>query len=104
MGSYNFSSFINVDLAIEVMKHIQFQETKVIVSNNLYPEFVKKFKENINEMCFVPKIIIFARKNQNYKNLNDQSNTFYNYGGVASSFQEVKNFLKDERNSVKISR
>ena len=102
LGSYNFSPFINVDLAIEIMKHIQFQETKVIVSDNLYPEFVKKFKENINEMCFVPKIIIFARKNQNYKNLNDQSNTFYNYGGVAYSFQEVKNFLKDERNSVKI--
>ena len=74
LGSYNFSPFINVDLAIEIMKHIQFQETKVIVSDNLYPEFVKKFKENINEMCFVPKIIIFARKNQNYKNLNDQSN------------------------------
>ena len=31
-----------------------------------------------------------------------QNNTFYNFGGVVDSFEEVINFLNDERKSVKI--
>ena len=67
---YSFGSLIvrlfkNLDKAIEHMKYIEFQETKVIVSGKLYPEFVTKFKENIIDMCVAPKIIIFTRNKQN---------------------------------------
>ena len=56
----------NLDKAFEYMKYIEFQETKVIVNDKLYPEFVKKFKENIIDMCIAPKIIIFARNKQKF--------------------------------------
>ena len=86
------------------MKYIEYQETNVIVSGKLYHEFVKKFKENIIDMCVAPKIIIFTKNKENFimNNRDYQNNTFYNFGGVVDSFQEVINFLNDERKSVKI--
>ena len=100
---YSFGSLIvrlfkNLDKAIEHMKYIEFQETKVILSGKLYPEFVKKFKENIIDMCVAPKIIIFTKNKQKFieNNKNYQNNPFYNFGGVVDKFEEVKNFLKNE--------
>ena len=60
---YSFGSLIvrlfkNLDKAIEHMKYIEFQETKVIVSGKLYPEFVTKFKENIIDMKKLYSIIV----------------------------------------------
>ena len=79
------------------MKYIEFQDTKTIISGKLYNEFVEKFKENLIDMCVIPKIIIFCRNkdkfrenNRNYQNIN---NLFYNYNGIKTTFQEVKNFL-----------
>ena len=59
--SLNISTFENLDMAIKYMKSIKFQETKIIINGELYPEFVKKFKENIIDICIAPKIIIFAK-------------------------------------------
>ena len=98
-GNLLIELFKNLDKAIEYMKYIKFQDTKVIVSGKLYPEFVSKFKENIIEMYNAPKIIIFTNdkkkfieNNQNYQN----NNTFYHFGGLVDIFEEVKNFLKKE--------
>ena len=100
---YSFGSFIvrlfkNLDKAIERMKYIEFQDTKVIVNDKLYYEFIKKFKENIIDMCVAPKIIKFTNNKQNFfeKNKNYKNDTFYNFGGVIDSFDEVKKFLKNE--------
>ena len=107
---YSFGSLIvrlfkNLDKAIEHMKYIEFQETKVIVSGKLYPEFVTKFKENIIDMCVAPKIIIFTRNKQTFvkSNKDYQNNTFYNFGGVVDTFQEVVKFLRSESELKKIN-
>ena len=80
IGSLRVRLFKEVDKAIIHMKYIEFQETKVIISGKFYSEFVKAFKENIVDMCVVPKIIIFTKnkdkflkENKDYKNIN---NTF----------------------------
>ena len=100
---YSFGTLIvrlfkNLDKAIEHMKYIEFQETKVIVNDTLYYEFIQKFKENIIDMCVAPKIIIFTNNKQYFieKNKKYQNNTFYNFGGVVDSFEDVKKFLKNE--------
>ena len=104
-GSLIVRLFKNLDKAIEHMKYIEFQETKVIVSGKLYHEFVKKFKENIIDMCVAPKIIIFTRNKQKFKETNKdyQNNKFYNFGGVVDSFQEVVKFLRSENELKKIN-
>jgi len=104
-GSLIVRLFKNLDKAIEHMKYIEFQETKLIVSGKLYPEFVNKFKENIIDMCVAPKIIIFTRNKQKFIENNKylQNNTFYNFGGVADTFQEVVKFLKNENKLKKLN-
>ena len=100
MGLLSFRLFKEIDKAINHMKFIEFQETKVIISGRLYNEFVKKFKENIIDMCVAPKIIIFTKNKEkfieNNKEYKNNINLFYAYGGIATTFDEIKKFLKDE--------
>jgi len=92
--------FKEIDKAIKHMKFIEFEETKVIISDKLYSEFVNKFKENIVDMCVAPKIIIFTKDKEkfikNNKEYQEDSNLFYKFGGIATTFDEIKKFLKDE--------
>ena len=104
IGSIKLRLFKEVDKAIKHMKMIDFKETKLIVNDNSYSEFVQKFKENIIDMCIAPKIIIFTRNKEEFieKNKDYNKDIFYSYGGIAISFEEIKNFLKKE-NKIKIN-
>jgi len=90
-----------IDEAIKYMKEkIKFKETKVILSGKLYSDFVNKFKKNIRDMKVAPKIIVFTNhKNdfiQNNQEFGSDDNKFYKYGGVVTTFNEIKDFLKFE--------
>ena len=90
----------DVDKAIKYLKNIDFHETKVIVSGRLYPEFVKKFKGNIIDICVAPKIIVFTGNKQKFLEYNkdyfDEDNILYSSGGIATSFEEIKKLLLNE--------
>ena len=105
LGSYTLKKCINVDSAIEFMKGIEFEETKIIISDKLYFDFVKKFKENILNMRIAPKIIIFSKNKQIFvsNNRNYLNNGFYNSGGVVDSFQEIDKFLENKKELRKIT-
>jgi len=100
IGLINLRLFKEIDKAINHMNFIKFQETKVIISGRLYNEFVRKFKQNIRDMCFAPKIIIFTKNKkkffENNKEFQKKINSFYKFGGIATTFNEIKIFLKDE--------
>ena len=100
IGSIRLRLSKDVDKAIKYLKNIDFHETKVIVSDRLYPEFVKKFKENIIDICVAPKIIVFTGNKQKFLEYNkdyfDEDNIFYSSGGVATSFEEIKKLLLNE--------
>ena len=96
MGLLSFRLFKEIDKAINHMKYIEFQETKVIISGRLYNEFVKKFKENIIDMCVAPKIIVFTSNKEKFieynKEYQNNTNLFYKFGGIATTFMKLKNF------------
>ena len=103
-NSLKVDLFNNIEQAIEYMKEITFQETKIIVNGGLYDEFVKSFKENIRHMYFAPKIIVFTsnkeafiEKNKNYQNNEDK---FYKFGGVTNTFNKIKRFLRSELDNL----
>ena len=100
ISSLKIKKFKNVNEAIKCMKGIKYEETKVIVSGRLYPDLIQQIKENIKEMRIAPKIIVFTGNkakfleyNKDYYNIN---NNFYNFGGIASQFDEIQNFLKSD--------
>ena len=92
---FNIRYFKNVVDAITLIKSIRFIETNIIISGSLYTEFVERFKENIKDIFIIPKIIIFTLNKEkfleNYQNIN--SNSFFNLGGIQTSFKKIKEFL-----------
>ena len=89
--------FKKVYEAIIYMKTIKFEETKIIVSGSLYSELVENFKENIIYMCIIPKIIVFTHNKDEFlkynKDFKNKDNGFYNLGGIATEFKEIKAFI-----------
>ena len=59
-NSLNFQSFKQVDKAIEHLKSIKFQETYIIIRDKIFSELIKYFKENLELIYVIPKIIIFS--------------------------------------------
>ena len=54
------------------INNILFKETIIIVSGKLFKEFIQEFKNNLNNLCFIPNIIVFtANKNQFLSSLDD---------------------------------
>ena len=92
--------FKRINDAINYMKQIKFEETKVIISGRLYPELVEKFKENIKNMRFSPKIIVFTKDQdkfiQNNKDFKNEKNKFYSFGGIATEFKQIEDFLNSQ--------
>ena len=66
IGSLRLKLFKNIEEAIEQLKYLEFQETKVIISGSFYSEFIKSFKENILKMYIAPKIIVFTKNKENF--------------------------------------
>ena len=101
IGSLRLKLFKNIEEAIEQLKYLEFQETKVIISGSFYSEFIKSFKENILKMYIAPKIIVFTKNKENFvkenKDYSSNENVFYTFGGIATSFNEIKEFLKEKK-------
>ena len=101
--------FKNVDEAINKIKKIKFEETNIIVSGRLYFEFIEKFKENLKDICVIPRIIIFTRNKEKLIENNKEFNyllnhPFYNLGGIITSFDDVKKFLLKKINKKNLIR
>ena len=100
-GYKNVKLYKNVNDAIYEMKLIKFEETFIIVSGKLYPEFVKCFKENVTFMHIVPKIIVFAFDKEKFfeynKDFLNKENCFYNYGEINTLFKQVKEFIDNTK-------
>ena len=89
------SSFTNIKDAMKYLKKIKFKMTYIIVSGALFAEFISELKILENKITTVPKIIIFTSESTKYKiqNMKEINNSFYNIGGLAVTFEEVKSFL-----------
>ena len=98
--------FKSVDEAITYLKDIKFNETIIIVSGRLYSELVEKFKENVLDIYTVPKIIVFTSSKSKFiefnKDYEDETNNFYNFGGIAVAFKQIENFLNAENKDKNI--
>ena len=101
-NSLNFQSFKNVDEAIDHLKSIKFQETYIIIRDKIFSELIKYFKENLDFMYIIPKIIIFSKDKKNFiknnKDFKNEDNKFYQDGGIETDFNEIKNIIS----SIKI--
>ena len=106
ISNCNLQCFTNVMDALNYIKDLKFEETKIIVNGELYIEFIKLFINNIKDIKVIPKIVIFTNNkalfienNSQYKDIINHS--FYNFGGIKTTFGEIKQFLTNKNKSNK---
>lgn len=75
IGLLNFRLFKEIDKAINHMKYIEFQETKVIISGRLFSEFVNKFKEN-NRYVLLQKLLYLQKIKKNLLKIKRKSKKY----------------------------
>ena len=97
--------FKDVNSAMDFLKNVKFAETKVIVSGRLYIDFIDQYEKNKAHLFTIPKIIIFTyhkeafiKNNSRYKKIFD--NQLYNYGGVQTDFEKIKEFLRKKNGTI----
>ena len=91
------SCYKNINDALQFIKTLKFSETNIIISGRLYSEFIKRLKDILGDIFIIPKIIIFTSNKEKFleynKNYDEKKNTFYNFGGIKTSFEEIKDSL-----------
>ena len=95
---YKIKKFGNIKESIIEIKKIEFEETIIVISGELYINFIEQFKKNIKDIYIIPKIIIFTGNKlefliNNKSYLNIINHPFYNSGGIKTNFDEIKEFI-----------
>ena len=98
LGNFKVKSFKSIKESMIQIKSIQFEETFIIISGELYIEFIDSLQRNLVDINVIPKIIIFTENKSNFLNNNEKymniiNHKFYNYGGIKTSFEEIQNFI-----------
>jgi hypothetical protein len=105
LGYKNINCFNQVNESIAFIKGIYFETSKIIINSNLFTDFVNMFKNGIKSIYVIPKIIIFTEKKENFietnKNEENLKDPFYDFGGIVTSFEEIKSFLSNNIESKK---
>ena len=97
----------NTENAMAYLKEIKFDETIIIVSGRLYSELVEKLKENLLGLYTIPKIIVFTSTKTSFlefnKDYENETNNFYNFGGIATSFTQIEDFFISKNKDINIT-
>ena len=81
----------------------KFRETFIIVSGRLFASFVGEFQNNITEIFVIPKILVFnSSKARIPLPFTIQHKDFYYYGGVYTSFEEIRDYLNKQEKFVAV--
>ena len=97
--NYQYFLFDNINDGINFLKKLRYNPTYIILSVRLFFDFITKYKEIMNELYIIPKILVFTGNKANLKNY-DKSNyldhKFYNAGKVNDSIIEIIQYFKNE--------
>ena len=91
---YKPQIFKSVKIIMNKIEKIEFENTYIIITENMFEEFISEFLNKIIEIKVIPKFIIYTRDKTSEKNNNN--NSYYKYGGKHSSFKEIFDFIKKD--------
>ena len=118
LDSLNIKIIKNLNEAINHLKKTKFKQIKLILTEEIYPKFVQKYKENLVNMNFSLTVYIYKITeegkiifNNNYNSNNDNNNINYinnndnkeyttyeeilfEFGGIINDLDELENILK----------
>ena len=106
LGYSNIKCSKTINDSINYLKGIKFVDTIIIVSGSLYFPFIKEFKNHMNDIYIIPKIIIFTSNIDGLKKSIEKDiikDPFYNNGGIHNQFEDIKTFILNQSKGKKIS-
>ena len=96
LNTYKIKKAKTVDEAMKEIYEMIFEDVFIIVNGSLFPQFYKEFKNNLNRICIIPKIVILSETPLQGIENNIIGDKFYNLGGIKHDFQEVMQFIKNQ--------
>ena len=96
--------FQNTKDAIIEIEEIEFKDLYIIIYEKLCKEFIEKFKENIDDIYTIPKIILLLDNKKKFINENKEyinNNPFY-FNFMATNLNEIQTIIinpQKEKNS-----
>ena len=97
--NYEIFTFETIDDGLQFIKQLRYTPTYLILSGQFFYDFIKSFKEILNELFIIPKILIFCgnKKNLYSKYSNEYLNhKFYNSGKVYDKIQPIIKYFIEE--------
>ena len=110
----------NINDAIEELKRMKSNEVKIILSEEIYNQFIQLYKANLIDMSFSLTIFIFKpneensgmivnyninNNNNNNNNISNNNNEYkiyeenlYEFGGIIKKLEELLNILNQGKN------
>ena len=61
-SEYDLKFYKRINEAIDFIKKLRFNDTIIVVNGDMLDNFISEFKNNINEIYVIPKIIIFKKE------------------------------------------
>ena len=95
LNFYHFIFFQSTKDAIIEIKKIEFKDLYIIIYEKLCKEFIEKFKENINDIYTIPKIILLLDNKEKFVNENKEyinNNPFY-FNFMATNLNEIQTII-----------
>ena len=100
LGNYKISFSPKINEGINIIKGIKFEETVIIIGENLYSQFIMALKQIIKDIYIIPRILIFSKSKTNYI----ENNYIYKESidnpflvDTKTNFEEIKQFLLNSK-------
>ena len=99
LSNFKVKCFNDVYESMIYLKSIRYEETFIIVSGRLYTELIQNLNKNYSDLYILPKIIIFTKKKNTFKNENVNFLNKYNFSiDIHSEFKPIKkDILKESK-------
>ena len=88
--------YSSINIIMNEIAKIAFINTYIIITESTYKDFIGEFKKKMREIRVIPKFIIYTR-DKSYKRVNNTNNSFFNYGGKFSSFDDIATFIQNDQ-------
>ena len=91
MNKFNYVDFQSIEKAVNKLKEIDFEDTSIIIGEDLVSDFFKSMNENYKNFKVVLKILILGKDKKEI--LKKKTFPFFNENYIYSTFEEIKNKL-----------
>ena len=91
MNKSNYVEFQSIEEAVNKLKEIDFEDTSIIIGEDLVSDFFKSMNENYKNFKVVLKILILRKDKTEI--LKKKTFPFFNENYIYSTFEEIKNKL-----------